>query len=106
MDKEEREVLADLVARIGVTFERQFAGVIAYFKEASTGPELAALIVSNTTITRPALESENAEETGGLSGAPLRDLALAREYLSARYIDGLGAAGAQAHDPPCRRGGF
>lgn len=35
-----------------------------------------ALIVSNTTITRPALRSAHAGETGGLSGAPLTDLSL------------------------------
>lgn len=39
---------------------------------------LGALIVSNTTITRPALRSHHADEAGGLSGAPLRDLALQR----------------------------
>ncbi len=39
---------------------------------------LGALIVSNTTISRPPLESEQAREAGGLSGAPLRDLALQR----------------------------
>lgn len=33
-----------------------------------------ALIVSNTTITRPALRSPHAGEAGGLSGAPLIDL--------------------------------
>ena len=37
-----------------------------------------ALIVSNTTIARPALRSAHAAEAGGLSGAPLRDLALER----------------------------
>lgn len=37
-----------------------------------------ALIVSNTTISRPALRSSHAAETGGLSGAPLRDLAQQR----------------------------
>jgi dihydroorotate dehydrogenase len=37
-----------------------------------------ALIVSNTTLSRPALKSAYASETGGLSGAPLRDLALQR----------------------------
>lgn len=37
-----------------------------------------ALIVSNTTIARPALRSANAGEAGGLSGAPLKGLALAR----------------------------
>ncbi len=37
-----------------------------------------ALIVSNTTISRPPLASRHAGETGGLSGAPLRDLATQR----------------------------
>ena len=37
-----------------------------------------ALIVSNTTISRPPLLSSLAGETGGLSGAPLHDLALER----------------------------
>lgn len=40
--------------------------------------KLAALIVSNTTITRPGLRSRHAGEAGGLSGAPLRHLALQR----------------------------
>jgi dihydroorotate dehydrogenase len=39
---------------------------------------LGALIVSNTTISRPPLASRHAGETGGLSGAPLRDLAQQR----------------------------
>lgn len=39
---------------------------------------LGALIVSNTTIARPALKSHHADEAGGLSGAPLRDVALQR----------------------------
>ena len=39
---------------------------------------LDALIISNTTITRPDLRSHHADETGGLSGAPLRDLATQR----------------------------
>ncbi|MEC3912511.1 quinone-dependent dihydroorotate dehydrogenase [Sphingobium sp. CR2-8] len=37
-----------------------------------------ALIVSNTTITRPALRSAHGGEAGGLSGAPLTDLSHAR----------------------------
>lgn len=37
-----------------------------------------ALIVSNTTISRPALRSAHAGETGGLSGAPLAPLAMQR----------------------------
>jgi dihydroorotate dehydrogenase len=39
---------------------------------------LGALIVSNTTISRPPLRSRFAGEAGGLSGAPLRDLAQQR----------------------------
>ncbi len=39
---------------------------------------LGALIVSNTTISRPGLASPQAGEAGGLSGAPLRDLAQQR----------------------------
>jgi dihydroorotate dehydrogenase len=40
--------------------------------------KIDALIISNTTITRPPLHSRHAAETGGLSGAPLRDLAQQR----------------------------
>ena len=39
---------------------------------------LGALIVSNTTVSRPPLQSRHAGETGGLSGEPLRDLAQQR----------------------------
>lgn len=39
---------------------------------------LGALVVSNTTISRPTLRSHHAGETGGLSGAPLRSLATQR----------------------------
>ncbi|MWV26393.1 quinone-dependent dihydroorotate dehydrogenase [Aurantiacibacter rhizosphaerae] len=38
--------------------------------------KLGALIVANTTISRPELASAAARETGGLSGAPLKPLAL------------------------------
>ena len=40
--------------------------------------KLGALIVSNTTISRPSLRSRHAEEAGGLSGTPLKPLALQR----------------------------
>ena len=40
--------------------------------------KLGALIVSNTTISRPPLKSPHAGEAGGLSGMPLRDLAQQR----------------------------
>lgn len=39
---------------------------------------LGALIVSNTTTSRPPLRSRDAGETGGLSGAPLKALAVQR----------------------------
>jgi dihydroorotate dehydrogenase len=39
---------------------------------------LDALIVSNTTVTRPPLKSRFRNEAGGLSGAPLKDLAMQR----------------------------
>jgi dihydroorotate dehydrogenase len=39
---------------------------------------LGALIVSNTTISRPQLKSRHRGEAGGLSGEPLRSLALQR----------------------------
>ena len=40
--------------------------------------KLGALIVSNTTISRPPLASRYQDEAGGLSGAPLRELAQQR----------------------------
>ena len=44
-----------------------------------------ALIVANTTVSRPPLRSRHASETGGLSGAPLKPLALEtlRQFRSA-----------------------
>ncbi|WP_404334878.1 quinone-dependent dihydroorotate dehydrogenase [Sphingomonas sp. MMS12-HWE2-04] len=46
--------------------------------QAAIDHHIDALIVSNTTISRPALHSPHRNETGGLSGAPLRDLARAK----------------------------
>ncbi|MBB4641398.1 quinone-dependent dihydroorotate dehydrogenase [Rhizorhapis suberifaciens] len=46
--------------------------------ELSAAHHVDALIVSNTTISRPPLRSRFADESGGLSGAPLHDLALQR----------------------------
>jgi len=43
--------------------------------ETSVAQGLAGLIVSNTTLSRPPLISVHAGESGGLSGAPLADLA-------------------------------
>jgi dihydroorotate dehydrogenase len=46
--------------------------------KAALDHRLDALIVSNTTISRPPLESPNKGQAGGLSGAPLKRLALQR----------------------------
>jgi dihydroorotate dehydrogenase len=46
--------------------------------EVSVRQGIAALIVSNTTVSRPPLVSRHAGEAGGLSGAPLRELAQQR----------------------------
>jgi dihydroorotate dehydrogenase len=40
--------------------------------------KLGALTVSNTTVSRPPLKSRHADESGGLSGEPLKPLALQR----------------------------
>jgi dihydroorotate dehydrogenase len=64
-----------------------------------------ALIVSNTTIARPPLKSRHGAETGGLSGAPLTDMALDRLRDFRRAVGtrlpliGVGgiATGAQAY---------
>ena len=47
-----------------------------------------ALIVANTTISRPPLRSKHASEAGGLSGAPLKALALERLSDFARAAGG------------------
>jgi dihydroorotate dehydrogenase len=44
----------------------------------SIARSIDALIVSNTTISRPPLKSRHGNEAGGLSGLPLRDLAQQR----------------------------
>ncbi len=56
-----------------------------------------ALIVSNTTVSRPSLKSQHGREAGGLSGTPLKALALEklREFRSATggAIPLIGAGG-------------
>lgn len=67
-----------------------------------------ALIVSNTTISRPpGLRAPQANETGGLSGAPLRDLARAK-LVEAREASGgqlplVSAGGIDGPDEAKRR---
>jgi dihydroorotate dehydrogenase len=67
-----------------------------------------ALIVSNTTISRPAgLRSGFAGESGGLSGAPLRDLARAklsrRARRAAAQLPLISAGGIDSADEAKRR---
>jgi dihydroorotate dehydrogenase len=62
-----------------------------------------ALIVSNTTISRPPLKSPQAGETGGLSGRPLKALALEQlrifRSVSGGQIPLISAGGIEnAHD--------
>jgi len=54
------------------------AAAIDEIARAAIDHHIDALIVSNTTISRPALTSPLAAETGGLSGAPLATLARQR----------------------------
>ena len=53
--------------------------------KAAIDHKIDALIVANTTVSRPPLESRYASEQGGLSGAPLKSLALEalRKFRSA-----------------------
>lgn len=44
----------------------------------ATAGKVDALIIGNTTVSRPTLQSRDAAEAGGLSGAPLRSLAAAK----------------------------
>ncbi|MDP3659326.1 quinone-dependent dihydroorotate dehydrogenase [Phenylobacterium sp.] len=49
-------------------------GEVETIVETSVAQGLAGIVVSNTTVTRPALASRFAGEAGGLSGAPLCEL--------------------------------
>ncbi|MEG3178307.1 quinone-dependent dihydroorotate dehydrogenase [Sphingomonas sp. RB3P16] len=51
---------------------------IDFIARAAAAHQIDALIVSNTTISRPPLASRHAGESGGLSGAPLASLARQR----------------------------
>ena len=50
------------------------AGEVETIVETSVAQGLAGIMVSNTTVSRPALASRHRDETGGLSGAPLTAL--------------------------------
>lgn len=61
---------------------------VAMITRAALDHRIDALIVANTTLTRPPLRSRHAGEAGGLSGAPLRPLAQAMLAAFARESDG------------------
>ncbi|WP_353198071.1 quinone-dependent dihydroorotate dehydrogenase [Sandarakinorhabdus sp.] len=81
--------LADLIARVMAARGRLEVPVFvkvapdqgeddwAIITRACIDGGIDGLIVSNTTLARPTLASAHAGETGGLSGAPLKPLALA-----------------------------
>ncbi|MGK6324882.1 quinone-dependent dihydroorotate dehydrogenase [Sphingomonas sp. DT-51] len=54
------------------------AALVESIARAALDSAVDALIVSNTTVSRPPLRSVHAREAGGLSGAPLRSLAAGR----------------------------
>ena len=54
------------------------AGMIDGVARAAIDARVDALVMGNATVSRPPLSARDAGETGGLSGAPLRDLARAR----------------------------
>jgi dihydroorotate dehydrogenase len=71
-----------LLVKIAPDLDRSELAEIA---EACLAAKVDGVIVSNTTVSRPALRSKLAGEAGGLSGTPLFDLAtrqLARFYLA------------------------
>ncbi|MCW1401395.1 quinone-dependent dihydroorotate dehydrogenase [Novosphingobium sp. MW5] len=82
--------LADLLSAVAAARESHWPPVFlkvapdldaeapARIVEAVMKHGIDGIIVSNTTITRPPLKSRHAGEAGGLSGAPLHDLALQR----------------------------
>lgn len=72
-----------LFLKVAPDLDRTGMEVVA---KAAVGGGIDALIVSNTTISRPhGLRSVNAAQAGGLSGAPLASLALAK-LVEAREI--------------------
>jgi dihydroorotate dehydrogenase len=109
-----REALDDLLGRIHEARPADGAPVflkiapdliseeIGMIVEASLAHGIDALIVSNTTLERPAaLRSPFAGEAGGLSGAPLKALQAAAEASAGRLpliaVGGI-ASGADAYD--------
>ncbi len=72
--------LPPLLAKVGPDLDEAQLQDIA---EVALATKIDGLIVGNTTVTRPPLHSGHANETGGLSGAPL--FTLATKCLSDMY---------------------
>ena len=72
---DEARGLTPLFVKVAPDLDR---GQVDEIARAAIDHRIDALIVSNTTITRPGLKSNHAGEAGGLSGAPLASLARAR----------------------------
>jgi len=70
-----REHLPPIFLKVAPDLEPQDVDAISRI---AIDKKLGALIVSNTTISREGLTSRHAGEVGGLSGEPLRELALQR----------------------------
>lgn len=76
----DKNKLPPLLAKVGPDLDEAQCQDIA---EVALATKIDGLIVGNTTITRPPLQSRHAHETGGLSGPPL--MPLATQCLSAMY---------------------
>ncbi|HEX8481868.1 MAG TPA: quinone-dependent dihydroorotate dehydrogenase [Allosphingosinicella sp.] len=86
---QDKGALAELLAAVG---EARSGGAPVFLKvapdleaeevddvaRAAIDSKIDALIVANTTVSRPPLRSKHGGEAGGLSGAPLKELALQR----------------------------
>lgn len=97
-----REALDDLLGRVaearGADAKRQpvflkiapdlTSAEIAMIVEAAMAHGVDALIVSNTTLERPGLTAQDAGESGGLSGAPLKAIAARALNAAAEAADG------------------
>ena len=53
------------------------------------GADMDGIVATNTTLSRPGLRSNKAVESGGLSGAPLRELSLQMLEKIVHRVNGL-----------------
>ncbi|HHI81585.1 MAG TPA: quinone-dependent dihydroorotate dehydrogenase, partial [Rhizobiales bacterium] len=100
-DLQSRKALQELLARLNEARTRQDrrppmllkiapdleSDELAEICEVCMDGAVDGLIVSNTTVSRPALKSTNRGEAGGLSGAPLREMST-RMLANACHLTG------------------